>query len=47
MDIRGHELIDEYTINYLELRDILNSEDLESITRVFQGKTICKYRKEI
>lgn len=47
MNIRGHELIDEYTINHLELRDVLNSEDLESITRVFQGKTIGKYRKEI
>lgn len=41
------EIIDEYMINYLELKDILHSEDLESITRVFQGKTIYKYRKEI
>ena len=47
MKIRGHELIQEYTISHLELKDILHSEDLESITRVFQGKTICKYRKEI
>ena len=47
MKIKGHEMIDEYMINYLELKDILHSEDLESITRVFQGKTICKYRKEI
>lgn len=47
MNIRGHELIDEYTISHLKLKDILHSEDLESITRVFQGKTICKYRKEI
>ena len=44
---RKEEVIDEYTISYLELKDILHSEDLESITRVFQGKTICKYRKEI
>lgn len=47
MKIKGHEMIDEYMINYLELKDILHSEDLESITRVFQGKTICKYRKEV
>ena len=47
MEIKRHEMVDEYIINYLELKDILHSEDLESITRVFQGKTICKYRKEI
>ena len=48
MEIKGkEEVIDEYTISYLELKDILHSEDLESITRVFQGKTICKYRKEM
>lgn len=46
MNIRGHEVIDEYTTNYLELKNILHSEDLKSITRVFQGKRICKYRRE-
>lgn len=44
-NIRGHELIDEYTINYLELKEILHSDDLEGITRVFQGKPIIKYRR--
>ena len=47
LGIRGHDLEDEIKLSYIDMKNFIRDNKIKEISRIFQGKKILRYKKEI
>lgn len=47
LGIRGHNLEDEIKLSYLDMKNFIRDNKIKEISRIFQGKKVLRYKREI